>query len=54
MHKIPGGEQVDTKLVKYIENDIFPLYNENEEGHGINHIETHYLIKKNFLKELKK
>lgn len=40
MHKIPVNKQVDNKLVKYIENDIFPLYNKNEEGHGINHIET--------------
>ena len=28
------------ELVKYIENEIFPLYNRNEEGHGINHIKT--------------
>ena len=26
------------ELVQYIENEIFPLYNRNEEGHGINHI----------------
>lgn len=27
-------------LVEYIENEIFPLYSRNEEGHGINHIKT--------------
>lgn len=25
-------------LVEYIENEVFPLYSRNEEGHGINHI----------------
>ncbi len=29
---------MNKELVKYIENEIFPLYNRNEEGHGINHI----------------
>lgn len=27
-------------LIKYIENEIFPLYSRNEEGHGISHIKT--------------
>lgn len=31
---------MNNELVQYIENEIFPLYNRNEEGHGINHIET--------------
>lgn len=31
---------INVKLVEYIENEIFPLYNKNEEGHGINHIKT--------------
>lgn len=31
---------MNEKLVKYIENEIFPLYKRNEEGHGINHIKT--------------
>lgn len=31
---------IDTELVKYIENEIFPLYDRNEEGHGIGHIKT--------------
>lgn len=31
---------MNKELVQYIENEIFPLYNRNEEGHGINHIKT--------------
>lgn len=31
---------MNNELVKYIENEIFPLYNRNEDGHGINHIKT--------------
>lgn len=31
---------MNRELVQYIENEIFPLYNGNEEGHGINHIKT--------------
>lgn len=31
---------MNNELVQYIENEIFPLYNRNEEGHGINHIKT--------------
>lgn len=31
---------MNTELVEYIENEIFPLYNRNEEGYGINHIKT--------------
>lgn len=31
---------MNNKLVQYVENEIFPLYNRNEEGHGINHIKT--------------
>ena len=33
-------EEINIELVKYIESEIFPLYNRNEEGHGINHIKT--------------
>lgn len=33
-------ESINIELVKYIENEIFQLYNRNEEGHGINHIRT--------------
>lgn len=31
---------MNNELVQYIENEIFPLYNRNEEEHGINHIKT--------------
>lgn len=31
---------MNSELVNYIENEIFSLYNRNEEGHGINHIKT--------------
>lgn len=31
---------MDKELVSYIENEIFPLYSRNEEGHGIWHIKT--------------
>lgn len=31
---------IDSELVKYIENEIFPLYDRNEEGHGRKHIKT--------------
>ena len=31
---------MNNELVQYVENEIFPLYNRNEEGHGINHIKT--------------
>ena len=31
---------MNTELINYIENNIFPLYSRNEEGHGINHIKT--------------
>ena len=33
-------ESINPQLIEYIENDIFPLYNRNEEAHGINHIKT--------------
>lgn len=33
-------KSIDLELKKYIENEIFPLYNRNEEGHGIEHIKT--------------
>ncbi len=37
-------EGVDKKLVDYIENHIFPLYEKNESGHGIRHI--NYVIRR--------
>lgn len=33
-------ENINPELVKYIEDEIFPLYQRNEEGHGIKHIKT--------------
>lgn len=29
-------ESINKELAQYIENEIFPLYRRNEEGHGIN------------------
>lgn len=33
-------KNIDKELIKYIEEQIFPLYSKNEEGHGIKHIKT--------------
>lgn len=33
-------QENNIELVKYIENEIFPLYDRNEEGHGVGHIKT--------------
>lgn len=33
-------KNIDKELIKYIEEEIFPLYSKNEEGHGIKHIKT--------------
>lgn len=38
--------EVNSKLKKYIEEKIFPEYNKNESGHGINHIKD--VIKRSF------
>ena len=38
--------KINTKLKKYIEENVFPLYDKNEIGHGINHIK--YVIKRSF------
>ena len=40
MDTILKDNNIDVELVKYIENEIFPLYERNEEGHGIGHIKT--------------
>ena len=37
---------VDKILLDYIEKNILPEYNKNEEGHGINHI--NYVIRRSF------
>lgn len=39
-YEIIKDNNIDIELVKYVENEIFPLYNRNEEGHGIEHIKT--------------
>ncbi len=33
-------KNINPDLVNYIENEIFPLYKRNEEGHGLKHIKT--------------
>lgn len=38
--------EINSKLKKYIEENVFPEYNKNEKGHGINHI--HYVIDRSF------
>ena len=40
MDIILKDNSINIELVKYIENEIFPLYDRNEEGHGIEHIKT--------------
>lgn len=40
MNEFDLNKNVNTELVEYIENEIFPLYKRNEEGHGIKHIKT--------------
>ena len=35
---------INPKLKEYIENEIFPLYKKNDEGHGIEHIQ--YVIRR--------
>ena len=37
---IEENKIINQELVKYIENDIFPLYDRNEQGHGIEYIKT--------------
>ena len=38
--------EINNELKKYIEENIFPEYNKNEKGHGIDHI--HYVIDRSF------
>ena len=38
--------EINSKLKKYIEENVFPEYNKNEKGHGIDHI--HYVIDRSF------
>lgn len=37
---------INKELKKYIEKNIFPIYDKNEKGHGIEHIK--YVIKRSF------
>ena len=39
-------ENIDVKLRAYIENNILPIYEKNDSGHGIEHIK--YVIKRSF------
>lgn len=39
-------EELNKDLVKYIEENILPLYSKNDSGHGIEHIR--YVIKTSF------
>ena len=38
--------QINRELQAYIENNIFPEYEKNEKGHGIDHIK--YVIDRSF------
>jgi len=38
--------EVNKELVEYIEKNIFPIYDKNEKGHGIDHIK--YVIERSF------
>ncbi len=40
MESILKDNNINVELMRYIENEIFPLYERNEEGHGIKHIKT--------------
>ena len=39
-------EKIDIKVKEYIEKNVLPEYEKNEQGHGISHIE--YVIKRSF------
>lgn len=39
-------EKIDIKVKEYIEKNVLPEYNKNEQGHGITHIE--YVIRRSF------
>lgn len=39
-------EKIDIKVKEYIEKNVLPEYEKNEQGHGINHIE--YVIRRSF------
>lgn len=39
-------EKVEKNIIKYVEENVFPEYEKNEEGHGINHIKD--VIRRSF------
>ncbi len=39
-------EKIDIKVKDYIEKNVLPEYEKNEQGHGINHVE--YVIRRSF------
>ena len=38
--------EINNKLKEYIENNIFPMYNKNDQGHNLDHIR--YVISRSF------
>lgn len=36
--KVMLVEQINPKLKEYMEQEIFPIYEKNEEAHGMDHI----------------
>ena len=38
MEYIYDKTKLNEKLISYIENNIFPIYDKNEKAHDINHI----------------
>lgn len=38
--------EIKKNLLQYVEQKIFPIYENNDSGHGINHIK--YVIKRSF------
>lgn len=39
-------KNIDVKLKTYVESNILPIYEKNDSGHGINHIQ--YVIRRSF------
>ena len=36
--------KINKEIVEYIENNIFPMYQKNDRGHGIEHVKYVILI----------
>ena len=45
---------MNQELVKYIENEIFPLYSRNEEGHVLVNLRKALDNQEEFIKRIKK